>query len=111
MGLLDEERFLVHHGLGSGRHGRLSLGLCVRGKAGQLAGQGGQLVQGVVHDHILVMVIFIPGTPIFSCPSLVVICVLAEVGQLMGVVVHVVSLVHHHRGGAEVDEKPAAVAQ
>lgn len=29
----------------------------------------------------------------------------------MGVVVHVVSLVHHHRRGAEVDEEPAAVAQ
>lgn len=57
---------------------RGGLGLIVRGEAGQLAGQGGQLVQGVIHYQIMVMVVSKPGAPVLTCPTLVIIGLLAK---------------------------------
>lgn len=59
----------------------------------------------------MVMVILICGVPVLSCPTLIIVGLLTQVGQLMGEVTHIVSLVHHHRRGAEVDEESTAVAK
>lgn len=111
VGLLDEEGLLIDNRLGSWRHGRLSLGMGLGREAGQLACQGGQLVQGVIHHHIMVVVILICGVPVLDCSTLIIIGLLTQVGQLMGEVVHIVSLVHHHGWGAEVDKESASIAQ
>lgn len=52
MWLLDQERLLVHDGIGSRRDGGLSLSVGLRREAGQLACQGGQLIERVIHHHI-----------------------------------------------------------
>lgn len=59
----------------------------------------------------MVMVVLICGMPVLDCSTLIIIGLLTQVGQLMGEVIHIISLVHHHRGGAEVDEESAAIAQ
>lgn len=111
VGLLDEEGFLIHNRFCSWRHGRLSLGLRLRGQTGQLACQGGKLVQWVIHNHFMVMVTLICRVPILHGSTLIIIGFLTQVRQLMGEVIHIVRLVHHHRRGAEVDKESTTIAQ
>lgn len=79
VGLLDEEGLLIYDRLCSWRHRRrrlrLSLVLGLRREAGQLACQGGQLVQGVIHNHIMVMVIC--RVPVLHCVTLTIVRLLA----------------------------------
>jgi len=111
VGLLEEEGLLVHDGLCSWGHRRPSLVLGLRREAGQLARQGGQLVQRVVHNQIVVAVVLTRGVPVLHRVTLMIVGLLAQVGQLVREVVHIFSLVRRHGRGAEVDEEPTAVAQ
>lgn len=59
----------------------------------------------------MVKVILICGEPTINRSILIIVSLLTQVWQLMREVIDVVSLVHHHRWGTEVDEETAAVAQ
>ncbi|TNN63357.1 Deleted in malignant brain tumors 1 protein [Liparis tanakae] len=104
-GLLEEEGLLVHDGLCSRGHRRASLVLGLGREAGQLARQGGQLVQRVVHNQIVVVL------PVLHRVTLSVVGLLTQVGQLVREVVDIFRLVRHHGRGGEVDEESTAVAQ
>lgn len=75
VGLLNEEGFLLNYRLFSWRHWRLGLGL--RGEAGQLACQSGQLSQRVIHHIFLLVVILVWGMASIDRSSLIVIVFLA----------------------------------
>lgn len=75
--LLDEEGFFINYRLSTGGHRRLSQSLSVRREAGQLASQSRQLVQGVIHYHIMVVVILICRDSFLTLPTVVIISFLA----------------------------------
>lgn len=60
---------------------------------------------------MVVVVVWVRGEPVLRRPALVIKGFLAQVGQLMGEVIRLVSFVHHHRRGAEVDEETSTVGQ
>lgn len=73
MWLLDEERLLVHNRICSRRNGRLSLSVGVRREASQLACQGGELIEWIIHHHIPRMMTLISGEFIFNHSILIII--------------------------------------